>query len=355
MKGFIRILEAILASILLLTVLSFFFTVPQIKTNWADSKTAIEMQDSLSSLSRMDIITKAVSEYNPLILNKNLSVMLSRSVDFSIDVEGIPNPIILVACADCNPTDEQNLKDLLSPLQFYYKNRSIEIRVETSDLNDFARNVTLVKPNILFVHGAYIPDLISKKLSVRKFLQNGGSVFIYGNLANNNYVNDPFITELLNATYTDPDGTRNFVFTDAQNPSNVSYKINKYYLDISNETFITNDFENVTSTNVVLKDVKSVFGNNNGKSVIYANTQVSLNGKAIFFGPMNRDKSVGNLLKASLMWGSERYNFDCTVLGPQQCIPKTPAKIYNELKYLEAGNYYAEPFTIIVKYWVVFQ
>ncbi len=354
MKGFVRILEAMIASILLLTVLSFFFKIPEINTNWSDSKTSLEMQDAISVLGKFGIIKNSVSNYDATILSRNLTNMLSKSLDFSIDIEGIPNPIILVTCGSCDPVQENDLKTFLDPLQFKYKNRTIEIRITSDDLNNFVTSydVTLVKPNILFIYASdtNINDLIFRKNVIRRFLSNGGSVIIYGTM-NEAQLENPFIIELLNSTYSaSAIGTYDFI--DLNDVNSASYKINKYYSDASNKT--SYDFKNFTAGNLI-KDVKTVVGSD-VRSVVYANTYVSGKGKALWFSSFHDyDKDIKNLLKASVMWSSEKFNFDCAASGPQQCIPKNPGKSYKELRYIEAGNFYTEPFTLVIKYWTVFQ
>ena len=147
MKGFARIFEAIIASVIILTSLTFFF-VPNIKgSEWEDTTIQILAQDALESIYLNGTLTRYVNTDNKTQLNVLMSQMLPKTVDFSFEVSGTVNNIINIVCVDCTSGDVDELKAIMNPLEFDYKERKISIRVQSLTLSI---NAVPSDTNILF-------------------------------------------------------------------------------------------------------------------------------------------------------------------------------------------------------------
>ena len=87
MKGFIKIFEAVVASIIIIATLTFF-TKPLSVSDWKTASLQIQSQDILASLHKSGILAEAIFKNDTDILNKKIAEMLPNTVDFSLEISG---------------------------------------------------------------------------------------------------------------------------------------------------------------------------------------------------------------------------------------------------------------------------
>ena len=85
MKGIIKILEAIIASIILITTISFFITVER-TTRWDTALFQTKMQDTLSSLDRSGNLELYVKNYDKEGFENLIKNTTGRTTDFSLSI-----------------------------------------------------------------------------------------------------------------------------------------------------------------------------------------------------------------------------------------------------------------------------
>ena len=97
MKGIIKILEAMLASIILLSTISYFLVIEK-ESNWDDVLTQTKIKDSLATLYLNGSMENFIRNGDAVTLNSALKGLLAETLDFSIVIKGIPDYEIKLGC-----------------------------------------------------------------------------------------------------------------------------------------------------------------------------------------------------------------------------------------------------------------
>ncbi len=142
MKGFVKTLEALLASIIIFAVL-YQFTAPHEMEPWSKIYAHREMEDLLSALSLTNRTLNYVMNNDWRGFHSSLESMLVGPYDFSIEIIGLPKPIVKVGCV-CNKTNIERLNRTLEPLEFKYNGRGTEIRIKNGTLEGLANSDVIV-------------------------------------------------------------------------------------------------------------------------------------------------------------------------------------------------------------------
>ncbi len=341
MKGFAKIFEAIIASIIVLTALTFFFVPNPIQSGWDRAGLQVVAQDTLKALYINGVLARSVKTDNRTEINVDMASMLPKTVDFSIEVSGVPNDIIYVACVDCSSIDE--LIQILSPLNFQYKDRNISIRTEAL----FLGNTTPPsETNILFFFDK--EKIIGYQGKVDSFLGSGGTVFLLSDLTESDV--QGVIGQVFNLTWIGPGGGSAH-FYDVFNASVASFYAGRYFANLTNRSL--EDLSSVAfpvdvsgfHNNGVLAvpDAKNIAVEGGGRAYVRANfTTLNNPGRSVWFSDYNRadhdapvTMSIDNLLKAAIMWGSgERFRLDLIKKEPAQVHLKTGIFIFDGDPYL---------------------
>lgn len=369
-KGFIRILEAIIASLILLTSLSFFFTPSVTKTDNALEQVRVE--DVLTSVQKNGLLKSFVKTNDITGLNAKLKALMPQSVDFSIEISNIPNPEIRIGCS-CTDAQKSQLESILSPLRFPYKQREININVQKIKLEELVDSSF----DILFFFDkssmfSADPDNQNKLIAnLSRFLENG-TIFLFSDLQQSD------VTDL-NTKYGPLNGFMgmewissgtNFhkgEFYDTEDPKSVSYRTANYFAALSGEPKNTK-FEFVsppTSLNKIIIDsrtvIKSDGGGPNAISFVKINKEIleSGKGRTVWFakydtscplpqGSCKRVEDIKNLFKATVLWASgEKYRMD----APFKTIPTVEAS--SRYSYFDVVDGF-EPFQITLLVWKIF-
>ncbi len=379
-RGFVRILEAIIASLILLASLSFFFAASPEKTD--NTIEQMRVEDVLASLQKSGLLRTFVkdSDNGVIELDKKLRELMPQAVDFSVEINGIPNPRIRIACV-CTTGETNELMVMLSPMSFPYKERTITIEVQKTELE----NAAGTRADILFFPGKesmYDADVDEQEKiisAIAGFLENG-TVFLFSGLTQSD------AEDLKNAYSSlsgfmelgwDDSGT-NFnkgEFYDTSDPKTVSYKIADYFAVLSGKPKTT-DFDFVKNPQAALNKIKTDErtvikskggGPNNAISLVKANETILENGKgrSVWFArydaacppsppppappvPCPAD-DVKKLFKATVLWASgEKYRMDS---GFKTTPTAGSSSTYSYFDVLDGF----EPFQIIITVWKIFE
>jgi len=340
-KGFVRILESIIASIILLTSMTFFLTPGILETGWDDAMTQMQSQDVLFTLNNNASVKEFIRLNDISSLNNKIGELFHGTIDFSIYVNGLPNPIINIGC-NCSQADITNLETMLSPLTFNYTRRTIDIRISNETIMDI-RSET----DILFIFDYKNLSIYENELGA--FFERGGTVFMLADLTeeqvNNVYMNSTFGL----SWYDIGDPANNGIFFDTSSPDKTSYKIAKYFVNVSGlaDTTAFAAFNRSSGINHIDIDDRTIINDtSNVFSFVKINDGVvDGNGRTIWFNDYNHvDVATNYLLKATVMWASgERYKMDT--------YDKTYPSTYTTTKYILFDE---DPYDIELLVWRVF-
>ena len=169
MKGFARILETVIASIIIFTSLSFFLPITIKQSSWDNALLEMRTQDAISAGYKSGSIAPYVKSNDNAMLRDFFEKLFLKSTDFSVQINGIPNPVIYVGC-DCSDGQLSDIKDRLAPLTFTYKGRPIEIRAERIAVTSIPDETNI----ILFMTAADLSnEYANNRDSIDRFMENG--------------------------------------------------------------------------------------------------------------------------------------------------------------------------------------
>lgn len=329
MKGFVRILEAIIASIILLTSLTFFFTSPPQADDWGKVILQNLGKDALAVADISGNLKPSVNNNNATTLTNFFSSFLPKSVAFSTEISEIPNPVIRIGC-NCTASQITDLEGRLSPLNFVYKNRNISIRVENVSIAG-VRNDT----DTLFLFG-YV-NLNPYESTLKGFFQNGGTVFMLADLTepfvNDSILNETFGLSWNNSLMQSGSGT----LYQAGDARRVSWRIRKYYRNTTgSEPGVFASFHQGGGVNKINLGANTIVQDNNpfGGSLVKVNSGVENgNGRTVWFADYNSGNDA--LLKAAVMWASgESFMLDAQPQFPGRENAKVHLLVYDRDTYV---------------------
>ncbi|KHO47575.1 MAG: hypothetical protein QT00_C0002G0229 [archaeon GW2011_AR5] len=350
MKGFAKIFEAIVASIILLASLTFFFTPNVQKSEWDSTSLQIMAEDALESAYLNGTLARFVKTDNTTQLNAFFSEMLPKTVDFSIEVRGIPGKTINIACIGCSQTNLDDLSAIIANKDFTYKKKNTSINIQTLDL---ATQDVPEGAGILFFFDK--SKIAVHQTKINDFLDTGGGVFLLSSLDSTDVGNTP-IGNTFGLTWSG--GTSNLQgrFEDVDggifNSNKPSHFIARYYANISTRhlpNVQTDPFSVFVSTGIGYQaDGKDIVKTPDSRSYVRSN-QIG-RGRTIWLNDYNRvdhtcascgpTRDTDNLTKAGIMWVSgERSKLDM--------IEKTPAPVnFKSSIFVFDGDVYIVDLTI---------
>ena len=332
MKGFIRILEAIIASIILLTALSFFFKPQIISTGWDSILLKTTANDIVASLYFNGSMSKFVFENDDKGMNEYFGNALPKTTGYSVSVYNIPSHNIYIGTLSND--DEIMLRSVIGN-EIKYRDRQIFLYVKNMTMADIDP-----KTKIIFIYG--YTNLNPYKTTINNFLDRGGTIILISSLAQNQ-VNDGILNETFGLAWGGSgSGSGNLYNGDITKAA--SYKISNYFQNISSFSKSTSfDFDGASSIQVDEKTViKSSFGSN---SYVKINEHVTRygNGKTVWMADYTSRNEENELLKALILWGSEDFKMDLY----DKKIPDEYTKVF----YAGGG---AEPFLFELTIWNIF-
>jgi len=343
MKGIVKILEAIIASIILITTISFFITVER-TTRWDTALFQTKMQDTLSSLDRSGNLELYIKNYDKEGLENLIRNTTGRTTGFSINIAGISDSEIVIAC-NCTNSEINDLKTILNITvdnSFFYKTRRINITINQASIESISQ-----ESDMLFIFG--YENLNSYQTQINNFLNQDKTIFMFSSLSeiqtNDGIMNETFDLEWNNGLA----GSNSGDFYPAQPlPENMSYKTSKYHYSLSGTTGSSGSF---TPSKIVVDD-RTIIRSPTGISHMKFNDKITSLGKgrAIWFANYDYSaKSVASnntdiLMKASILFASERFNFD----------PVFKATTQRRFEYTYISTLDNDPYEIRMVAWRVF-
>lgn len=341
MKGFIRILESIIASVVILSALTFFFT-PSVKIlGWEESNLHIEVYDTIESLYKSGRLSGYIMNNDATGMNSELSAAIKKNIDFSVSVSGIPNKDISIGCL-CTDDEKMSLERIIYPNEFIYHGRTIRIGVEKTDI---LQDTILIRrdTNVLFFFG--YKNLSQYENQINEFLAGGGSIFMISDLTEDQSKN-PYIKSIFGMAWKStgiPSG--NGVFYGKESPSKMSFKIHKYFVNISGDENGLENFNDDPSMNKIAADDNTMIIDRNGVFSLAKARKTGPKGRAVWIADYDRyDGNISILVKSAMMWSSgELYRLDPT----RKTIPQSTGR---------AGMivYDMDPYEVIIDYWKIF-
>jgi hypothetical protein len=315
MKGFARVFEAIIASIMLIATLTFFFSHEPSTSGWDSATLQMTTQDVLESAYLNGTIAGLAQKNDKASLNNYIVQMLPRTVDFSIQIRGIPNDVIRIACVDCSNANMTELANILNPLDFQYHNRPISIRIENISLglNEIKEDTDI----LFFFDKQKIGNYENK---IKEFLSSGGSIYLLSDLSSGD--TGGLIGSLFNLTGTGSSSQAARI-SDPYGGWNISHNVAKYYANLSSINIgdLSDTFQFSANGISAINDDRNIAvgSTDSSKAYIRANHNAWQNlGRTVWSADYNRadhnasaTKKADKLEKASIMWASgESYSMD---------------------------------------------
>ena len=217
MKGFIRILEVFISVAIMLTFIYGYFTFETYSdSNWGNVLAKTRSTDLLNSLYKNGFIEKNVINNNYNEIYDVFRNMSSSSYLTSVTIKGIPKNNITIDVIG-NNNNKNDLLEILTPLSFTLKNRSITINViNSTNINDTA--------DIIFFFG-YENYTLTKQESL-VLLKKEKTIFLFSDISQDDDIlknifdlNNKSGSEINNDNY----------FYNSDDASFVSHKIEDYF------------------------------------------------------------------------------------------------------------------------------
>lgn len=181
MKGFIHLLEILVATVLIAVVIAGLFSI-RIKENW-------EIADIISVGTNMMNLIEQNESYFIDIVNEDfglLNQIKPANVKIGLEIKGSPKSDMFVGCIDVPSCTY--LYSLLTPT--YVNGRWVNFTLERFDFDAPEDSIPLIYDAVVFVN---YTDYSSKKQNISSFLDRGGSI-----IAINASFNDADFNEIFN-------------------------------------------------------------------------------------------------------------------------------------------------------------
>jgi len=270
-KGIIKVIEAIISAIIILISLVFFITPALQQSAWGDVYLKIQGQDILFSLAKSGKVQEFIKDNNASEIGNLVTSLLVGPIGFSFSVYGIPSNVTYISCL-CDDDELQRLENIINPSQFYYKGRLLEFRAERIDSLDAVDKRT----NVVFVFNYTRYNDFTKE-NLINLINEGKNIFIVAKLDQSEIENEIF-SEIFGLAYKQASANSGSFCSDS--PKNVSYKVAKYFVNLS---FNVDDDDNFFIQGNphrlnVLQDVNGPYIQIDGTGKYYENDTFQIDG-----------------------------------------------------------------------------
>ncbi len=321
-KGFVKILEAVLASVIILSSLSFFISITSPGDGWDKAVSELRAQDALGVAVSSGALQSYVKLNDQSGLRNYMRNMFAASTDFSVEISGIPNPVTYVSCS-CTDAQVASLKANLAPLAFNYKGRNMEIRVnkieDTANLPE--------ETNVLFFYDfqelplmpanpSFMSQYQNNKARLDSFLESGGTIFLYDDLTQAE-AEDATAMKIFGVSWKAAGNNQDKgKFLDTTDAARSSFNIAEYYANLragNTKTDMFSSFDKANNINQIDEDLSTVIESSNNKFSLVKTSEgiVNGNGRSVWFPKNDNSQGISDLFKATIMWASgERFKMD---------------------------------------------
>ena len=350
MKGFVRILETIIAAIIILTALSFFLPITIKQSGWDSTIAAARAQDALNVGYRSGTIAPYVKNNDNANLRSFLETLFSKSTDFSVEINGIPNSIIYLGCASCTDSQISDLQGRLIPTIFAYKGRTIEMRTDKVT----AANIPDETNILLYMNFADLNNDYNNnntKNSIERFVEGGGTLFLLDDLTSAQS-NTDVIRNLFKLSWSTQSNPQNRGGLDGfDDPERITYNVARYYETISgnqakNANFGKFDIDGENLNKITASYRTIILNQKNDFSLVVGDKNViNGNGRTVWFAENDKSPDIKDLTKAAVLWASgEKYKMDGAV-------KKVPPKMNQKASVIIQDG---DPYEFKITIWNVF-
>ena len=229
MKGFVKTLEVIMASVILLCSLSFFISFQMRQSEWSSSYLDISGRDSLMALGLSGNLKEFVIANNFTEasggLEHYIKTMLPRTMLFSVEMENIPRPNIRIGCS-CGYYDMERLREILS---LPYNSSSLQFRGRQTSLvldNETRIAELLSRKDIDVIFLFNMTNLSAYENEVRNFLDGNRAIIAIHD--SNQASEDDYFNGLAAIDWGVGSPSSNSYF-EYSTPENVSAKMSKIF------------------------------------------------------------------------------------------------------------------------------
>lgn len=328
-KGFIKVVEAVIASIIVLASLSYFFGYYVRPSEWDNAQIKLQSQDILNTMD--DKIVDYMKTGNPSDLRDTIQNMASERIGFSINVVGAPPPRILIACVKCTDDELNDLTNRTDPMSSYQDARGRRISVAINKVSSFA--VVTKDMDIMFIYGYGKINSDSERQNIKNYLDAGGNVILFSELTqaqiddeNNDFLKTVFGLESV--------GSNSLVsrFYNPTTSGSATAKVYYYYSAIYTANAQPANPLSIDTSNVAVDDDTIVY--DSSSSAVHAQKYYG-NGRAVWFNYYDKDHRTmtngdsNDLLKSIIMWSAE----DFTIV-PEPVFTLTLPKSYFTTSYI---------------------
>ncbi|MBI4014481.1 MAG: hypothetical protein HY365_00850 [Candidatus Aenigmarchaeota archaeon] len=343
MKGFMRILEAFIASIILFASITYFFSITNYSF-WDSATLRTTAEDALRSLYMSGMLNQSIYNGDTAPIKSALSRFLPGTAEYAMYVSGVPPPSLRIHCV-CATNEADAIQSRLGGI-FMYKGRAVTILMSA---DPDATKVDKAANLILFTDTA---SMQGNKPLMEQWLSSGRRIMLFSNLAETDFLSD--VDNILGGVFglawqsgTGSGGTAGFYSDVVPSPS---YTVKKYFTHSSaydeNEKF---SFTADPDLNRVAVDINSIVTSTEGYSLVKASK-----GSAWFAGydgdSVDDDGAVINddvnkLFRAALMFAEgERYAIKNAAPPSRQ--PYSVATL--------TGSVDGDPYIMTILIWSVF-
>ncbi len=361
-KGFIKVVEAIVASIVVLASLTYFFGYHIEPSEWPNSQLKLQSRDSLNVLNTQNLVEdymKSGDEAYVRDLRTYIDSMVSERVGFAIDVVGAPDNIIDIACVYCNDNEDiikedkavENRTDPFS-LVSGFDMRGRKLRFAVSNDNTISKiNTANEEYDIMFIYGyptgGFIDTAdINEKAEIIKYLENGGNVILFGPLEGIIPADEDFIQDVFGITFSASSGSGSNFVDDVDVAGTYSSKIYYYYYNLTGRSSSVSF--NGLNTNLVAKDGNTITFSGDAASV-HVNKYEK--GRAVWFNSYDRsDRNINSLLQSVLFWLAE----DFEIVPEPQFTLTLPSNFFKTYYLMSDVNSFFNMYKVGLTMWYIF-
>ncbi len=226
MKGIARILEAILASVIILGSLSYFLVAKVHESRWGYVILENELQDVLVTLTKTGELVNYIRTNDITGLHEELNALLPKTVMYKLEVIGLPKPMIRIGC-NCTESELSKLRKMLHIQRertFEFNGRNLSLGFQRIALSKPSEDLDLI---VFFGYR----NLSRYSWELENFLQKDKGVLMIANLTDED-LNDAYLTELFGLNYKTGHPSRNNNFVDITNVSTLAYHISRLFGDM---------------------------------------------------------------------------------------------------------------------------
>ncbi|MFH1420438.1 MAG: hypothetical protein ABIG30_00545 [Candidatus Aenigmatarchaeota archaeon] len=321
MKGFMRVLEAIIASVIILASLSFFFGYQVRQSGWLQSELKVEGQDALNVIERMGLMDNYMRTGSGVEEIENaLKKMLSQRIDYSIEIQGAPPPVIRIACI-CTQSEYEDLRRRMyfedDTGRFTLRGRSIRFAVDMlGSINDIATKYDTV----LVLESGFDEQ---EKEKIKNLLDEGTSVMLFSDIDIIDDFLDDFLESVFGLSSADGSATSSS-FYNADNADFVSAKVFYYFTDLAKISNKNHVFNKIVTDSVAVDSNTILYSSSTSGAKV--NSYGS--GRTVWLNYFSNDddpdtEKANMLLKSLILWSADD-SFEL-IPGPEltRTLPRT--------------------------------